>query len=471
MKHTSSQFVTALLLAFGVLGITQYALGNTWQAPVGAGNVPAPLNNGISPQVKGGLTNNLDINALTCQNNPQYCDTTLSLVKIDANQPLGLRTEGFLNRGNIPTLGFMSASLAQVPGKISTSRQALQLLSGTHPSAAAGAAMTNIVLSNLGGTNTKRLGVWSEKDNNWANTRIRNGFFNKLVIGGDPFRIFNYGAGGPQQGTASYSKRFMGFITFGGLSNAHKPSTNDPDYYLNVAQAPVGAGTTCSETSNYGAWAGSYAGKHKYCYVGDNGYGPFMYEAVPVTNLDVAGPSDFGNGQTCVIKNTDECPRGSYLQKIGSFRNNLCRAFSGACQLPAGYTANATLDENVNGNIGATNVAWMEADKIPGAQYIVGLNVAQECNAANMQAVANNDNHYLTPNMELLGAMDLTDVAYEEKIIIYSKNSSMLQYPAPGVYRVLFKNSNPRQFNQTAGSDKYLMIIGEQGLFVEAVSC
>ncbi len=437
-----------LLVVFSLVSFAQYGFANTWQPPTATppgSNAPAPLNTSSTPQIKG--FSPLDSTAL--QADP---DVTLTLKRADSGK-IGLFTEGFLSYGTIPTLGYISASLAKIGGITSLSRSPLILAAGSQ------APLVNIVLSNVNSTNTKRLGVWSQKDANWANTRIRNGYFDSLIIGGNGERSFTYMFGGPQKTTASYTKRFMGFITYGGVHWA-KPSPNDPDYNLNAPGAPLGSVTDCQQTNSYPASFGSYQGTHKFCYVGSNASKNFMYEAVPITTLDVAGETDIGNGGTCIVQNTDECPLGSYLQKIGAFGNNICKAFTGSCtNNPA-----PTLTDTLTGWYGPDDVAWVKAVHAP----IGNLS----CVGVDWNAVASSGTPYFFPNLAELGTIDLTDSQYKHNTIFYTPGTSMTQSPITGDYRVVFHSGNPNWAYFTgANSDHYIIRIGEAGQIVQVGAC
>ncbi len=442
-------FTTTLLIAFALVGFTQFAFANIWQAPTGP-NVPAPINAGSTSQIKGGVGIIDDVNALAPDPS-----VSLSLMK---SGPLstGLFTEGFLSLGHVPTFGFISTSLAQMSGTLkSESRAALQLYTS------ASAPLANIVLSNLGGTNTSRLGVWSEKDANWANTRIKNGYFNNLLItGGDQLHQMTYMSGGvTYTKPASYTRRFMGFLF--GTPDVNHPSTNDPDFFLNAPTAPDTL-DNCNLSQTYNG-IGSYNGTHRYC-VFNNSY---VYEMVPPTNLDVAGETDIGNGGTCIIRNTDECPLGSYLQKIGSYRNNVCKAFNGTCTAP--NPPNPTLPEGLNGAYGLAGVAWLKAQKVPGAQNFGGLT----CSGAEMNAVAASGTHYFFANPEQYTAINLAGPDGEARAgtVVFTPGSSMTISPSAGVYRVLFDNTDSKHYSLNANNNHYLMKIGQAGEIIIVSNC
>ncbi len=470
-KIFNVQFISVLLVVFGILGFTQYAL--SWVAPTGP-NVPMPINVSSTQQAKGGYDIVGGITVPKTDINPPAADAhvTLKALKTDLNKA-GLFTEGFLSLGHITTFGYIGANLAKVVGNTVASRAPLLLTSGSTTT------MTNIVLMNgsIGApTLTKTLGVWSEKQNGglggWADTRIKNAYFNKLIIGGDPFRIFNYMDGGPQQITASYTKRFMGFLTQVAINPA-TPATYDPDYHTGVPLKPVNnlGNWECQSTNDYGAYA-PYPGIHKYCMSNDDSR--FKYEAVPITTLDVAGESDFGNGGTCIIRNTDECPLGSYLQKIGSYRNNVCRAFNGTCTAP--NPPNPTLNDGFNGAYGAAGVAWIRAIKIPNAQNIGQVNLAQECSVPNMTPVGVSGIKYFfaNPLQNLAIDLDGPDGEAQAGTVIYIKDSSMTASPSAGVYRVLFDTSNSGHHALTVNGPtvgKFLMQIGEAGEIVYVYQC
>lgn len=446
-------FTTTLLAVFAVVGFAQFTFANIWQAPTGP-NVPAPINTSSTSQIKGGNAT-LDVNALAP-------DPTVSLSLIKSG-PLstGLFTEGFLSLGHVPTFGFISGSLAQIAGTFGGSRAPLQLLAGTN------APLANIVLSNLGGTNTTRLGVWSEKDNNWANTRIKNGYFNNLLIkGGDDSHKMVYQQGGIwYTKPASYTRRFMGFIFNNNVSNHSKPSSADADFYLAAADTPDTI-DHCNGSTLLGPNGinGRYAGDHRYC-IFDNG---FMYEMVPPTNLDVAGETDIGNGGTCVIRSSDECPLGSYLQKIGSFGNNVCKAFSGTCTAP--NTPNATLNEAHGAAYGSPGVAWIKAQKVPGAQNLAGLT----CTAGEMNAVAASGTQYFFPNPLQYAVIDLDGPSGEAQAgtVIYTPGTYMTGSPGPGVYRLLFDDANSTHYGLTVNNaNDYLMLLGESSEIIEVNDC
>ncbi len=449
MKHT---FTATLLVIFGILGFSQYVF--SWVAPTGP-NVPAPINTSSTTQVKGGVG--------STDSNPPTPDAHISLRVLKTDDPkAGLFTEGFLSLGNIPTFGFIGANLAKMAGNSVATRAPISLFAGN----AADKAVIVLLNGNGGTTHSSRLGVWSEKDAHWAATRIKTGFFNKLVIGGDPFRVQNYMDGGPQTTTSSYTKRFMGFV--GNAGPVQHPSTYDPDYNVNAPPAPTAPVDTCQMTAVYpGVQAGPFGGAHMYCFGGND---KFRFEAVPITNLDIAGSSDFGNGGTCIIRKEDECPLGSYLQKVGSFRNNVCKAFSGSCTAP--NNPNPTLDEWTGygaGYDGADDVAWMQAKLIPGAQAWGDINMVTDCSTPNMDDVATNGVHYFFPN---LGKNTSLYFSNNESMVFYVPNTTMLGTTPGGFYRVLYNPNNPKHNSFSAnGSGRYILQIGEGGDLIQANAC
>lgn len=444
-----------LLGVFVLFAFAQYGFANTWQPPTAQApnnNVFAPLNTSVDSQVKGNV--NTDTSAIAPDPS-----TTLSVMKGGSNTA-GLFTEGLLSSGGVPTLGYISASLSPIFGLNPDSRSPLFLAGGLQ------APLVNIVLSNVSGTNTKRLGVWSQKDANWANTRIKNGYFDKLLIGGgdDMHKMTYQQAGVWYTKPASYTRRFMGFLLNNNYGAGGAPSHLDPEYNLGVNQTPNTL-ANCNQ-SNTLSGVGSYDGTHRYCVFNNN----FMYEMVPPTTLDVAGVTEIGNGGTCIVRNTDECPLGSYLQKVGTFRNNICKAFTGSCTAP--NSPYPTLDESTTygaGYDGAVDVAWLKAEKIQSAQTWNDIVMAQDCSVANMQNVASNGVSYFFPNLEKKTTLQLSTI---NNIVLYEKNSTMLDNPSSGFYRVLYHPSNPRHASWTANnSGQYIIELGEAGDLLQVSGC
>ncbi len=446
---------TILIGIFVLFAFAQYGFANTWQQPTAqppGNNVFAPLNTSVDSQTKGMA--NSDSTALAPDPS-----TTLTL-KSGGGSTAGLFTEGLLSSGGVPTLGYISASLAPITGLNPNSRSPLFLAAGLQ------APLVNIVLSNVNGTNTKRLGVWSEKDGGWANTRIMNAYFDKLLIGGgdDMHKMTYTQAGITYTNPGSYTHRFMGFLFNNNYGYGGAPSHLDPEYNLGVNQTPSTI-SNCNVSSTVSG-VGSYNGTHRYCVFNNN----FVYEMVPPTTLDIAGVTEIGNGGTCVIRNTDECPLGSYLQKVGTYRNNICKAFTGSCTAPnAPYT---TLDESTTygaGYDGASDVAWLKAEKIQSAQTWVDIVMAQDCSAANMQNVASNGVSYFFPNLGKQTTLQLSTI---NNIVLYEKNSMMLDNPTSGFYRVLYHPNNPRHASWTANnSAQYIIQLGEAGDVLEVNAC
>ncbi len=446
MKHIFSKpgSILFVYILCGIFGFSSYVF--SWVAPWGPPtgiNAPAPINTSSDPQIKGGYLPTTPTDASPLPPDPKV---TLRVLQTSANTA-GLFTEGFLSLGNIPTFGFISANVAKVTGTDIDARSPISLLAGNTPDAINGsvAEMANIVLMDNGSSHTKRLGVWSDKDNNWANTRVKNAYFSKLLIT-DP--IFG---GDIAYREKSFTQRFLGYV-----------GVNDHDTYIPAPFNSTPNPTTCTIGTN---------GDKSICQYGPNGNNA-AFELVPADNLDVAGKTNIGfqengNPETCIIRKEDECPKGTYLIKIANGPNNKCRSFGDADPSKCNPTnpPHEGLNDTIVGGFGNNKTGWV-AVQSASSVWNNGFN-PNECNAVSKNDIIsqaqNLGDWYMFPNDDPVHTLQPGATLYKDKYMMDELDA--------GVWHYLIDPTQANHAVPLTSLQHLLMNVSESGRVLNIQAC
>ncbi len=366
-------FVFAIVGVFVLFGATGFALGADWQSPQFGSKEPVTVGGVVQQKGTIGAPGTPD---------PKV---TLSLYKESITNGIGLFTEGLLLLGNMETYGRFLASTKAMLGSGQYARSPLYLFSGT------GASQTNIKLANFLGIGKERLGVWSEKDNNWADTRVKNTYASHLVLtdpatGADPYRTTSY-------------------------------------------------------TTSLGS----------------------------TTNFDVAGKTNIGRGMICYVRNTDECPRGFFMNAIGSYYNR-CTSFAnwknseyyyntqyngistGWNHCPSGSYFYPTYDDV----LGYTFLQNNSGHFLRSAPQTLGSTCASTNGILSAPASSNSDNSHFAKAQ----GFGLGTIIYGDKFLMESVE--------PAAYRVFINASGTSGY---PGGSQYLIKVDTNGQIYEKSPC